>query len=90
MSAVVCGTFEDCSPPDDVRRLLTLRLSELGVPIAWGAPVGHGPRNHAIPLGAPATLDIAARSADLVVVSGRSQGGELPAEIGAGGSVPTG
>ena len=57
---VVCGSFEDCSPPDDVRRLLRLRLAELRVPVAWGAPVGHGISNHALPLGARAQLDVSA------------------------------
>lgn len=57
---VVCGSFEDCSPPADVRRLLRLRLAELGVPVAWDAPIGHGVSNHALPLGTRAQLDVAA------------------------------
>ncbi|MFT4164900.1 MAG: hypothetical protein QM650_06625, partial [Microlunatus sp.] len=36
------------------------RLGRLGIPILTGVPVGHGPRNLALPLGAAVELDVAA------------------------------
>ncbi len=54
---VVLGEFTDCGAPGAVRALLRERLGGLGVPVVWGAPVGHGTRNLAFPLGVPATLD---------------------------------
>ena len=33
------------------------RLAPLGVPLLWGAPVGHEDRNLAFPFGVPAVLD---------------------------------
>ena len=33
------------------------RLGPLGVPLLWGAPIGHEPRNLAFPFGVPAVLD---------------------------------
>ncbi len=55
--AVVLGDFTDCGSPESVRDLVLDRLGPLGVPMGWGAPVGHGPRNLAFPLGVPALLD---------------------------------
>ncbi len=52
---VVLGEFTDCGAPGAVRALLRERLGGLGVPVVWGAPVGHGTRNLAFPLGVPAT-----------------------------------
>jgi muramoyltetrapeptide carboxypeptidase len=60
VAGVVTGEFVDCPsgphgvPTDDV---LCERLSRLGVPVLTGLAVGHGPVNHAVPLGVPARLD---------------------------------
>lgn len=40
-----------------VRTLLADRLGDLGVPVALGAPVGHGEQNLALPLGLQTRLD---------------------------------
>jgi muramoyltetrapeptide carboxypeptidase len=53
----VCGQFNDCGDPEQVRALLHVRLGRLGVPVVHDAPVGHGPTNTALPFGAQATLD---------------------------------
>ena len=54
---VVLGTFTDCGPTGSVRDLMWDRLAPLGVPILWGAPIGHDDRNLAFPYGVPAVLD---------------------------------
>ncbi|MEZ5097086.1 MAG: hypothetical protein R2731_13880 [Nocardioides sp.] len=54
---VACGSFTDCGDPAQVRRLLTARLGPLGVPLVLDLPIGHGPANHPVLLGRPATLD---------------------------------
>jgi muramoyltetrapeptide carboxypeptidase len=53
-SAVVVGSFTDCDPGPDRKRVedvLRERLSTLGVPVLARLPVGHGARNDAIVLG---------------------------------------
>ena len=54
---VVLGTFTDCGLPASVRDLAVDRLGPLGVPLLWGAPIGHADRNLAFPYGVPAVLD---------------------------------
>jgi muramoyltetrapeptide carboxypeptidase len=54
---VVLGTFTDCGLPASVRDLVVDRLAPLGVPLLWGAPIGHADRNLAFPYGVPAVLD---------------------------------
>ncbi|QNN53802.1 DUF4031 domain-containing protein [Nocardioides mesophilus] len=54
---VLLGDFTEGDDPAAVRSMLADRLAPLGVPVLAGAPVGHGPRNLALPLGVPATLD---------------------------------
>ena len=54
---IVLGDFTDCATPEAVQDLVMDRLAPLGVPMLWGAPVGHERRNLAFPLGVPATLD---------------------------------
>lgn len=59
-AGVVVG---DCAPGGDslvqqvVRVVLEDRLGDLDLPVVLEAPVGHGPRNLALPLGVPARLD---------------------------------
>jgi muramoyltetrapeptide carboxypeptidase len=66
VAGVVVGDFTaadlwslDEPPPtsDEVLDVVVERLAPLGVPLITGAPVGHGPRNLAVPLGVPAVLD---------------------------------
>ena len=54
---IVLGDFTDCGEPDSVQALVEDRLGPLGVPMLWGAQVGHGSRNLAFPYGVPAVLD---------------------------------
>ncbi len=53
---VVLGDFTACGDPAQVRMVLRDRLVPLRVPVAVGAPFGHGTPNIAFPLGAPAVL----------------------------------
>lgn len=57
---IALGGFDGCGTPHAVRALMTDRLVPLDVPMLWDVPVGHGPRNLALPLGVPALLDAGA------------------------------
>jgi muramoyltetrapeptide carboxypeptidase len=64
LAGAVLGDFVGCvekdgSPPT-VEEVLRERLGRFGVPILAGAPVGHGRRNRALPLGVRVRLDGAA------------------------------
>jgi muramoyltetrapeptide carboxypeptidase len=65
---IVLGDFPDCKPPVDgsptVRDVCTRLLKPLGVPIVFGAPVGHTTRPMlTIPLGVKARLSAAGEGA---------------------------
>lgn len=64
VAGVVVGRLERCDapqgiPPRPVRALEVIeeRLAGLGLPVVHGAPVGHGDRNVALPMGVMAELD---------------------------------
>jgi muramoyltetrapeptide carboxypeptidase len=65
VSAVAIGDLTDCShgkygvPPLEV---MAERLAALHVPVVAGLPVGHGRRNHPIPMGIGATVDTTTRT----------------------------
>ncbi len=74
-AAVVVGDFSGCrepegsplsSPPTD--EVLRERLGRLAIPVAFGAPIGHGERNAAVPYGSLVELDT--RSGTLVALQG--------------------
>lgn len=54
---IVLGTWEGCG---DVLPVLSERLGRLGVPVLGGLPVGHGPVQRSVPLGASVRLDAGA------------------------------
>ncbi|MFH1464948.1 MAG: LD-carboxypeptidase [Pseudomonadota bacterium] len=60
VAAVVLGAFVGCTesgqPDWDAEQIAVEVLGGLGVPVAAGLPVGHGPQNHAFCWGAGATL----------------------------------
>jgi muramoyltetrapeptide carboxypeptidase len=64
VSAVIAGDFSSCLEPEATRassptaaEVVVDRLGRLPVPVALGAPVGHGTRNVAVPYGALVELD---------------------------------
>ena len=62
-SAIVLGEWTDCPPGPDrvtVEQVLRERLSGLGVPVVFGAPVGHGRWNAPVVLGRRVQVDAAA------------------------------
>jgi muramoyltetrapeptide carboxypeptidase len=63
---VLLGSWLSCGAPEQVQRVLTDRLTGLGVPILWGLPIGHGASNHAVPLGVRARLDADAGTLTLI------------------------
>jgi muramoyltetrapeptide carboxypeptidase len=66
--AVIVGELVRCSDPqppaggtdpaDAAMRTMLDRLHAAGLPVAIGAPVGHGARNEAVPFGARCELDL--------------------------------
>jgi muramoyltetrapeptide carboxypeptidase len=65
VEGIVLGRFTDCGSDDAVLRLVQDRLAPLGVPMVWGAPIGHEDRNLAFPQGVPAVLDADAGTVEL-------------------------
>jgi muramoyltetrapeptide carboxypeptidase len=74
-AAVVVGDFSGCkerpdsglsSPP--VEEVLLERLGRLAIPVAFGAKIGHGTRNIAVPYGTVVELDT--RHGTLVAIEG--------------------
>jgi muramoyltetrapeptide carboxypeptidase len=61
LAGVVVGDLVRCEEPDGSgpgpEDVITERLERLAVPLCFGLPVGHGARNLALPIGAPALLD---------------------------------
>jgi len=64
VSGVVVGDFSACVEPEATRsqsptidEVLDERLGRLAIPVAIGAPFGHGGRNVALPYGAMVELD---------------------------------
>lgn len=56
---ILFGTMLDCGPPEELCETIGDCLADLGVPIGFGAPVGHGPVNFAVPLGVAVDLRVA-------------------------------
>ena len=63
IAGIVLGEFPECDPPPDgetVKDVARRILQPLGIPIVWGAPVGHTSRAMlTLPLGIPARLSAA-------------------------------
>ncbi len=67
VAAVVIGALVACEEPAESRigsptaeAVVKERLARLGIPVALGAPIGHGVRNLALPYGVLAQLDVKA------------------------------
>jgi muramoyltetrapeptide carboxypeptidase len=56
----VFGVMDGCGPPAELRETILDCLGDLEVPIGFGAPVGHGAANLAVPLGLEANLSLSA------------------------------
>jgi muramoyltetrapeptide carboxypeptidase len=73
---IIIGDFTRCSDPnpptgvadpdDAAIRTILERCSAAGVPVAIGAPIGHGDRNEAIPFGADAIVDFDAGTLEII------------------------
>ena len=78
VSGVIVGEFSGCVEPEATRaqsptvaEVLEERLGRLAIPVAVGAPVGHGLRNVALPHGALVELDT--RFGTLIALEGAVQ-----------------
>jgi muramoyltetrapeptide carboxypeptidase len=65
-SGIVLGVFKGCETrPDDpdfgdslsLKEVLLDRLMGIGIPVAYGFPIGHIAENATLPMGIPAKLD---------------------------------
>jgi muramoyltetrapeptide carboxypeptidase len=63
-AGVVAGEFVGCDEPAAsnatsplASEVLRERLGRLRIPVVWGAPVGHGQHNRALPYGTRVELD---------------------------------
>jgi muramoyltetrapeptide carboxypeptidase len=75
-AAVILGELTRCAdpspplgvpdPPDAARATCLERLAASGRPAAWGAPIGHGAVNAAVPFGAACVLDLEAGTLEIV------------------------
>ena len=65
VTGIILGDFPECEPPagtESVEAVVRRVLGRLGVPIAWGAPIGHTERPMlTLPLGVHAELSSAGR-----------------------------
>lgn len=62
VAAVALGQFTECADQwtTSIVDVLTEHLGALGVPVLGGLPLGHGRDQLSVPLGVPATVDVAA------------------------------
>jgi muramoyltetrapeptide carboxypeptidase len=62
LAGVAVGQFTECADewPTSIVDVLLDHLGALGVPVLGGLPVGHGQDQLTVPVGVPATLDVAA------------------------------
>lgn len=62
LAGVAVGQFTDCADdwPTSIVDVLNEHLGALGVPVLGGLPIGHGRDQESVPVGVPATLDVAA------------------------------
>ncbi|WP_395106312.1 LD-carboxypeptidase [Actinomadura sp. SCN-SB] len=63
-AGIALGAWPGCGDPAELDAVFAGRLGPLGVPILAGLPVGHGPRQLTLELGAPYRLDTHARTLD--------------------------
>lgn len=70
VAGIVVGECVGCdaASPDDIplAEVLADALGDLGVPVSYGLPLGHGPEQVTVPLGVAATLDADAGTLDLI------------------------
>ena len=64
--AVVFGEMHNCGTRKRLRAVLRDRTADLGIPIAFGLPSGHGRGKKTLPLGIRARLDTARRTLELL------------------------
>ena len=57
LSGLIAGRFEKCGKMSTINELFADIFSVLDIPLATGLPVGHGPKNLALPVGLRAELD---------------------------------
>ncbi len=67
VAGIALGSWQDCTPMEELRDLFLDRLGPLGVPIVWELGFGHSPSTLTVPLGVRAVLDADAATLTLQV-----------------------
>ncbi len=62
---IVFGSMHECGPQDEICDTILDCLGDLGVPIGFGAPIGHGDSHFGVPLGVPVRLEVSAHGGRL-------------------------
>lgn len=57
VSAILLGQFTGCGSKELAGKTIKEMLKEATVPVYAGLPIGHGPRNIPLPIGAPVLID---------------------------------
>ena len=57
ISGLIAGRFEECGNETEIHKRMNSIVSEMGIPLVTGFPLGHGQKNIALPLGLTAELD---------------------------------
>ena len=57
VEGLIIGRFIECGDISDINHLIMDIVSDIGMPVFSGLPVGHGAQNVTLPLGLQATLD---------------------------------
>ncbi len=66
VSAIICGTWNNCGTKEQIHPVLEDRLGTLGVPMVAWANIGHGGHVQTFPIGIRAELDADARALRLL------------------------
>jgi muramoyltetrapeptide carboxypeptidase len=74
---VIFGAMPDCGPEPELLETIFDCLGDLGVPIGFGAPLGHGSRHLAVPLGVAVRLRVDAVGDASACVADASPQGRL-------------
>ncbi len=71
---IVFGAMPDCGDADEIRATIADCLGDLDVPVGYGAKIGHGVANFAVPLGVRVRLRVDSLGETFVAPAGRVEG----------------
>ncbi len=66
VAGIVFAEMQNCGTRKEILAVLTERTRDLGVPVGFGLPSGHGPGKRTLPLGVRARLDTRRRVVEII------------------------